>query len=473
MRLRHLALALLATATASAALAATPTPGPVPPAANQALARDILAEIVAVRSVHDVGTAGVASAIAARLRAGGFTGDDLQVLADPAYPHQVNVVVRLRGAGKARPVLWIGHEDVVDARPEDWSLPPFQLTEKDGFFYGRGSLDMKGEDVAVIASLIRLKAEGFVPDRDIIAAFTADEEVGLEQNGANYLVQHHRGPRRRSLVINPDGASGELSNGRRARFAVETAQKTYVTFTLEVTNRGGHSSEPRPDNAIYTLAGGLQRLAKFQFPYRTNATTRLEFARIAKLETGQTRADLIAVSGPMPDLKAAARLAAKLEFNPVLHSTCVATMLDAGVQENALPQRARATVQCRIMPDETPEQTRRTLERIVADPLISVTLAEPVVSGPESPPSPKLFGEVESVVHSMWPGVTVIPTMEAGASDSLFMRSAGIPSYGVGGLWYEVLDDRAHGRDERVSVPSFYEGVEFTYRLMKRLGKTD
>ena len=472
MRPRHLAIALLATATASIAAAApAPTPGPVPPPANQALAHDVLAELVAIRSVHDIGTAAVAKAIAARLSAGGFSGADLQVVADPQYPNQVNVVARLRGAGKGKPVLWIGHEDVVDARPEDWSLPPFQLTEKDGYFYGRGSSDMKEADAAMVASLVRLKAEGLVPDRDIIVAFTADEEVGLEQNGANWLVQHRRDLVDAGLVINPDGNSGQLDNGKRARFDVETSQKTYVTFTLEVTNRGGHSSEPRPDNAIYTLAAGLQRLAKYQFPYRTNATTRLQFAKIARLEHGQTRADLLAVSGPKPDPKAAARLAAGLEFNPVLHSTCVATMLNAGVQENALPQRAQATVQCRIMPDETPEQTRLTLARVVADPLIKVSLAEPVVSGPESPPSPELFGKVESVVHSMWPGVPVIPTMEAGASDSLFMRTAGIPSYGVGGVWIEALDDRAHGRDERVSIPSFYESVEFTYRLMKRLGQ--
>ena len=366
MKLRSLALALMATATASLAAAAplAPKPGPVPPPANEALARDVLAQLVAIRSVHDIGTAEVAKVIADRLRAGGFSGDDLQVVADPKYPNQVNVIARLHGKGKGKPVMWIGHEDVVDARPEDWSLPPFQLTEKDGYFYGRGSSDMKEADAGMLASMVRLKAEGYVPDRDIIAAFTADEEVGLEQNGANYLVLHHRDLVDAGLVINPDGSSGELDNGRRVRFDVETSQKTYVTFTLEVTNRGGHSSEPRPDNAIYTLAAGLQRLAHYQFPFRTNATTRLQFARWAKLETGQTRADLIAISGPKPDLKAAARLSKNLEFNPVLHSTCVATMLDAGVQENALPQRARATVQCRIMPDETPEQTRLTLAAV-------------------------------------------------------------------------------------------------------------
>lgn len=447
------------------------TPGPVPPPANQALARDVLAELVAIKSTHEVGTAGVAAAIAARLRAGGFSDSELTVVGDPKYPNEVNVVVRLRGKGKGKPVLWIGHEDVVDARPEDWTLPPFKLTEKDGYFYGRGSADMKNADAAMLASMVRLKAEGFVPDRDIIAAFTADEEVGLEQDGVDWLLHNRPGLVDAGLIINPDNNSGEIDNGRRTSMDVETSQKTYVTFVLEVTNRGGHSSEPRPDNAIYTLAQGLVRLAAFQFPYRTTATTRLEFARMADKQTGQTRADLLAVSGPAIDTAAAARLARDLAFNAALHSTCVATMLSAGVQENALASRAQATVQCRIMPDETPEQTRRTLETVLADPEIMITQPDPVVSGPESPPTPEVLGGVDKVVQSMWPGVIVMPTMAAGASDSLYSRSAGIPSYGLGGVFMDVRDDRTHGRDERISTASFYESVEFTYRLMKQLSR--
>ncbi len=234
-------------------------PGPVPPPKNQALARDVMAELIAIKSIHEAGTAAVAAAIAARLRAGGFSDSELTVVGDPKFPKQVNVVVRLRGKGAGKPVLWIGHEDVVDARPEDWTLPPFKLTEKDGYFYGRGSADMKNADAAMLASMVRLKAEGFVPDRDIIAAFTADEEVGLEQDGVDWLLHHRPDLVDAGLIINPDNNSGEIDNGRRTSMDVETSQKTYVTFVLEVTNRGGHSSEPRPDNAIYALAQGLVR----------------------------------------------------------------------------------------------------------------------------------------------------------------------------------------------------------------------
>jgi acetylornithine deacetylase/succinyl-diaminopimelate desuccinylase-like protein len=460
------ALAAACLTIAPSALAA-PAPGPLPPPENQALARDILREIIEVRSVHEVGTAGVASLIAARLKAAGFADADVQVLADPKFPHQVNVVTRLRGKGKGKPILWIGHQDVVEAKAEDWTVPPFQLTEKDGYFYGRGTADMKGPNATMLASLIRLKREGFVPDRDIIVAFTADEEVGLAEDGVWWLMRERRDLVDAAMVINTDDASGRLVNGRRTHLEVETSQKIYVTFQLEVTNKGGHSSLPRPDNAIYSLAAGLTRLAAFQFPYKTNATTRLYFERMARMKTGQEKADMLAVSGPTIDEAAARRLAADTASNSLLHSTCVATMLSAGHQENALPQRARATVQCRIMPDETPEATRQTLIGVLADPSISVTIPDQVVSGPESPPSPAVIGKVEKVVRSMWPEVTVIPAMVAGASDSLFTRNAGIPSYGVSGVFEDALDRREHGRDERVGVSAFYEAVEFTYRLMK------
>jgi len=465
------ALAFLLAASVALPAAAAPPPGPTPPPANQQLARDILAELVAIRSVHDVGTAEPAAAIAARLRAAGFDDGDMQVLADPKYPRQVNVVARLRGKGLGKPVLWIGHTDIVEARAEDWALPPFKLTEKDGYFYGRGTSDMKGPDAAVLASLIRLKQEGFSPDRDIIAAFTADEEVGLEQDGVDFLLREHRDLIDAGLVINPDGYSGKLSGDQRFSFDVETSQKTYVTFVLETTNRGGHSSMPRPDNAIYSLAAGLVRLQAYSFPFMVNATTRLYFKRIAGMNTGQNSADLLAVAAAKPDLAAAARLAESPALNATLHSTCVATMLSAGRQENALAQRARATVQCRIMPGETPEQTRLALVKALADPSISVTMPDPVVSSGESPPEPRLLASVERVTDGMWPGVTVLPGMAVGASDSLYTRSAGIPSYGISGTWNDASDDRDHGNNERIPVASFYESVEFTYRLMKELSR--
>jgi acetylornithine deacetylase/succinyl-diaminopimelate desuccinylase-like protein len=453
---------------ASAAL----TPGPVPPAANQQLARDVVRELVEIRSVHDVGTQATAAAIAARLLANGFSAEDVQVVADGKYPHQVNVVARLKGRGAGKPVMWIGHLDVVEARAEDWSLPPFELTEQDGWFYGRGTSDMKDQDAAMIASLIRLRQEGHVPGRDIIAAFTADEEVGLEQDGVPWLLEAHRELVDAGLVINPDGTSGEIVNGQRRTFGIETSQKTYMTFLLEATNPGGHSSQPRPDNAIYQLAAGLARLGDYQFPFKLNATTRLYFRQSAALESAQRAADMLAVAADQPDLAAAARLARDVTLNPILHTTCVATMLAAGHQENALPQRAQATVQCRVMPGETIEETRSALQRVVADPAIRVTLGPPVIPAPESPPSRELLGAVERVAHSMWPGAPVIPQMAAGASDNIYTRAAGIASYGVSGAWADSSDDRAHGRDERREVRSFYESVEFTYRLMKELGNS-
>jgi acetylornithine deacetylase/succinyl-diaminopimelate desuccinylase-like protein len=459
------------TAAVSALLLGAAAPPPTtPPADNQKLAHDIFHDIIEVHSVHDVGTKGVADILVKYLTAGGFAASDIHVVPEPKYPHQVNVVVRIHGKGKGKPVMWICHMDVVEAKAEDWTLPPFKFTEKDGYFYGRGTSDMKDSDAAVAASLIRLKKEGYVPGRDIIVAFTADEEVGLEQDGPAFLLKEHRDLVDAGLVMNPDGASGEIVKDKKIDFVIETSEKTYVTYKLEVTNRGGHSSEPRPDNAIYELANGLVKLSQFQFPYRTNATTRLYFERRAALESGAMRADMLAAAKQPLDLAAAGRLSKLTEMNAILHSTCVATMLNAGVQENALPSRADAVVQCRIMPDETVEGTQARLEKVLGDPGIKVSVMGGVVHGPESQPTPEVLGAVEKVVHSMWPGKPIIPAMGAGASDSLYTRSAGIPSYGVGGAWEDIDDVRAHGRDERRKQDSFYESVEFTYRLMKQLG---
>jgi acetylornithine deacetylase/succinyl-diaminopimelate desuccinylase-like protein len=464
-------MSLAAAAMAALLMGAATPPAPlVPPADNQKLAHDIFHDIVEVHSVHDVGTKGVADIIVKYLKAGGFGDADIHVVPETKWPNQVNVVARIRGKGRGKPVMWICHMDVVEALAKDWTLPPFKFTEKDGYFYGRGTSDMKDEDAAFAATLIRLKKEGYVPDRDIIVAFTADEEVGLEQDGPAFLLKEHHDLVDAGLVINPDGDSGEMIHGKRMDFGIETSQKTYVTFHMETTNRGGHSSEPRADNAIYQLANGLVKLGKFQFPFKTNATTRLYFQRRAMLEQGQVRADMLAVSkSPKIDEAAATRLAKDTTRNAILHSTCVATMLEGGVQENALPARAQATVQCRIMPDETVAGTQATVQKVAADPGIKFSIAGYVVSAPESPPTKELLGSVEKAVHSMWPGVPVIPAMAAGASDSIFTRNAGIPSYGVSGAWADVDDDRAHGRDERRKIDSFYQSVEFTYRLMKEL----
>jgi acetylornithine deacetylase/succinyl-diaminopimelate desuccinylase-like protein len=471
---RALKLGSLLLACSGAALAGNhPPPGPMPPADNQKLAHDIFRDIVEVRSVHDVGTKGVADILVRYLKANGFSDSEIDVVPETKYPRQVNVVVRLKGKGKGKPVMWICHMDVVDARPEDWTLPPFKFTEKDGYFYGRGTSDMKDEDAAVAASLIRLKKEHFVPDRDIIVAFTADEEVGLEQDGPHFLVTEKRPLVDAGLVINPDGGSGEILDGKRLDFSIETVQKTYMTFKMETANKGGHSSEPRRDNAIYELVHGLTKLSQYEFPYKTNATTRAYFQTIAMSAAGQKRSDLLAMAKLPVDEAAAARLAKDTSLNAILHTTCVATMLKAGVQENALPSSADAIVQCRVFPGESVEQTRATLEKVAGDPGIKVTLLEPVQEAKETVPDPKVVAQVAKVVHSMWPGVPVMPEMAAGASDSIFTRAAGMPSYGVGGGWFDITDIRAHGRDERDEQANFYQTVEFTYRLMKELSKPE
>ncbi|HVU20418.1 MAG TPA: M20/M25/M40 family metallo-hydrolase [Rhizomicrobium sp.] len=471
MKLRALSLV---TASAAALLmgASPPSVGPVPPADNQALAHDIFRDIVNVRSVHDIGTKGVADILVKYLKAGGFSDDEIHVVPETKYPHQVNVAVRIKGKGKGKPVMWICHMDVVDAKKEDWSpgLDPYKFTEKDGHFYGRGTSDMKDEDAAVAASLIRLKKEGFVPDRDIIVMFGADEEVGLEQDGPNFMVTQKRDLVDAGLVINPDGGSGEIKNGKRLDFAVETVQKTYMTFKMETANKGGHSSEPRPDNAIYQLASGLSKLAAYQFPYKTNATTRAYFGALANMSSGQRKADLMALSKEPLNQVAAKRLAQDISFNAILHTTCVATMLKAGVQENALPSSATATIQCRVFPGESVEQTRATLSKVAGDPGIKISLLEPVMPAPETTPDPKVMGSIAKVVHDMWgKDIVVMPVMAAGASDSIFTRAAGMPSYGAGGGWWDVDDIRAHGRDERNEKSNFYQTVEFTYRLMKEI----
>jgi acetylornithine deacetylase/succinyl-diaminopimelate desuccinylase-like protein len=462
----------LAAMLGAAAPANLPPPGPMPPADNQKIAHDIFRDLVEIRSAHQFGTKQTADVIVKYLKANGFTDSEIAVAPETKYPTQVNVVVRIKGKGHGKPVMWICHMDVVDARPEDWTLPPYKFTEKDGYFYGRGTSDMKDEDAAAAAALIRLKKEGFVPDRDIVVAFTADEEVGLEQDGPDFLVKSRKDlVGDVGLVMNPDGGSGEILNGKRLDFAIETVQKTYMTFTMETSNKGGHSSEPRPDNAIYQLASGLTKLSQYVFPFKTNATTRAYFGAVAASATGQRKADLITLSKLPVENAAAARLAQDTDLNAILHTTCVATMLKAGVQENALPSSATAIIQCRVYPGESVEQTQAAIAKAAGDPGIKVSLFEPVQPAPETVPDPKVMAQVTSVVHSMWPGVMVMPVMAAGASDSIFTRAAGMPSYGVGGGWFDINDIRAHGRDERDEIGNFYQTTEFTYRLMKELGK--
>jgi acetylornithine deacetylase/succinyl-diaminopimelate desuccinylase-like protein len=471
---------LLPTLAAGAVLAlsgpaiAAPFPpaAPLPPAQDQALARDILAQLVGINSTFDHGTVRTAEAVRQRLLDAGFAASDIQMLTPTAFPTKANVVVRLRGTGKAKPVLYICHLDVVEARPEDWSVDPFKLTEKDGFFYGRGSFDMKDEDAAVIDALIRMKREGYVPDRDIIVAFTADEEAGDDaSNGARWLTAEHRDVIDAGLVINPDSGLGDLKDGRRLDLNFQASEKTYVTYTATANSPGGHSSLPEADNAIYRLSEGLVRLSKAPLPVRMTATTQAWFAKMATTLSGQTSDDMLTVSkGPGPGFDAAAdRLSVTPFYGSQLRTTCVATLLTAGQAENALPDKAQATIQCRLLPGDTVQQTQALLAERFADPKIVLAPLYTPAPNPESPLDPWLLKTVEATSQSMWPGVPVFPLMSVGADDSVYTRSAGMPSYGLGGTFNEIGDNRAHARDERVGVVTFYENVEFTYRLMKAL----
>ena len=438
--------------------------------AEQQLAFDIYKELVEINTVTETGdTLRAAEAMAARLRAGGFAAADAQVLS-PA-PRKGNLVARLRGSGARKPILLLAHLDVVEARREDWSVDPFKLIEKDGYFYGRGTADDKYMAAAFVANLIRYKQEGYRPERDIIVALETDEEI-LDRDalGIQWLLKHHRPLIDAEFALNEGGPVG-LKNGKPIRNSVQTSEKVSLTYQLEVKNRGGHSSQPRRDNAIYHLAEGLARLAKFSFPSKINETTRAYFERTAELEGEQTAADIRAVLSGRPDPAALSltRLSANPAYNAQLRTTCVATLLEGGHAYNALPQVARATVNCRIMPGEPVDEVKATLVRVLDDPQISVTqLAEPVLSAP-SALHEEIMSAIGKVSAEFWPGVPIVPVMSAGATDGSYLRNAGIPTYGHSGLASDVDDVRAHGRDERVLVHSFFTGQEYLYRLVKML----
>lgn len=441
----------------------------LPPPDQQKLAREMMKELIEINTTEANGSTPAAEALASRFRAAGFAVADV-LLVGP-HPQHMNLVVRYHGSGKpgAKPVLFIAHLDVVEARREDWSMDPFELTEKDGYFYGRGTSDIKDEVADLASNFIRLKREGFVPARDMILAFTDDEEGG-DFNGAEWLVVNRRDLVDVAYVINVDAAGGQLKGGEHLRNPVQTSEKLYITYTMEVVNAGGHSSMPVPDNAIYHLARGLERLSHFEFPARLNETTRAYFKAISEQESGQAGADLSAVTRGKPDPRAIARLGASPFYHAMMRNTCVATMLQAGHAENALPQRARATIQCRLLPGEEPDSVRGTLQRVVADTQIAVTLANVPSPSPASPVDPEIMAPVRRITTEMWPGAIVLPVMDPWATDGLHFRRAGISVYGVSAVFIDVDDSRAHGRDERVGVKEFYEGVEFMYRLMQVLG---
>ena len=439
--------------------------------ATNKLAHDIYRQLIEINTTDSVGSTTVAAeAMAQRLRDAGYTADDVQVIGPNA--RKGNLVARLRGTGAQKPMLLICHLDVVEARREDWSMDPFQFIEKDGYFYGRGSGDIKDGDAILMTAMIRMKQEGFKPDRDIILALTADEEGG-RSNGVEWLIKNHRDLIDAEFILNPDAGDFELDQGKKLLVGVQAAEKLYQDFDVKVTNPGGHSSLPGKENAIYELADGLTRLEHYQFPFELSEVTREYFKREADIVGGSTGADMKAILKSPPDEAAIARLSESPFYNARMRTTCVATRLEGGHANNALPGMARANVNCRILPGHTPDEVQATLEKVLADPKISVSQITSSGSGLRSNPlsthQPSVMTAIEKVAAEMWPGVPVVPVLDAGASDGAISRAAGFPTYGIPGVFMDVDDDRSHGRDERIRVASFYEGVDFYYRLIKTL----
>jgi acetylornithine deacetylase/succinyl-diaminopimelate desuccinylase-like protein len=435
---------------------------------QQQAAYDIYKELIEIDTTTATGDTGrAAEAMAARLKGAGFPDADVHAFS-PA-PRKGNLVARLHSSSARKPILLVAHLDVVPAKREDWSVDPFKLIEQDGFFYARGSSDDKYMAASFIANLIRYKQEGYKPDRDIIVALETDEEIlDADALGIQWLLKNHRDLIDAEFALNEGGGVG-LKDGKPLRNSIQTSEKVSVSFQLEVRNNGGHSSVPRKDNAIYALAEGLERLSKFDFPLHLNETTRAYFERTAQSESGQTASDMRAVLADPPDATALARLSVSPFYNAQLRTTCVATMLQGGHAVNALPQLAQAQVNCRVMPGEPIDGIKAALERVLADDQIKVTQISSAVLSEPSKLNEEIVGAIEKLSHEYWPDAVVLPVMSTGATDGSYLRNAGIPTYGHSGLANEIGDIRAHGKDERIPVKSFYQGNEYLYRLVKML----
>jgi acetylornithine deacetylase/succinyl-diaminopimelate desuccinylase-like protein len=451
-------------------------------AADRTLAREVFKQLIEINTTDtplgNVTTATVA--MQKRFLDAGFSPDEVHLLGPD--PRKQNLVVRIKGTGVggAKPVLFLCHIDVVEALPKDWHTNPFEFIEKDGYYYGRGTQDMKESDATLVTTFLRLHREGYKPQRDLILALTADEEGG-SFNGADWLVQHHRDLVDAAFVINPDSGGIELDHGKAVLADVEATEKVYADFQITATNPGGHSSLPRPDNAIYELTHALDKLSTYSFPFELNGVTRAYFQALLKQEGGKTAEDIRGVLETPPDLAAAAQLSLQPSFNSNFRTTCVATRLAAGHANNALPQTAQANVNCRIFPGHSPEQIRQQLVGIFGDPKLSVKYVADsgtvTDTAPERkaivppPPLPEVFEPLTALAQQIWPGIPVTATMENGASDSIYFAQAGIPSYGFSAIALERNDVRAHGQDERLPIDSYNKSVDFFYAYLKTLGK--
>lgn len=448
--------------------------------AQRKLARDVFQQLIETDTTHSTGsTATAAEEMRDRMLLAGFPAGDMEVVGPSAK--RMNLVVRYRAEkSNAKPVLVIGHLDVVEAKRSDWTVDPFVFLERDGFFYGRGTQDMKNSDASFVTSFLILKKEGWKPKRDIILALTADEESGGE-NGVDWLLQNRRDLVDAAFAINPDAGGLVTENAKPVEMDLEATEKVYADFQVSATNPGGHSSRPGPDNAIYAVADALGRLERTPFPAELNTVTRAYLEERAKLETPERRRLIEQVLAKPMNQAAAAQLSADAGYNATLRTTCVATMMQAGHAVNALPGSAAANVNCRILPGHSPEEVRQRLVTIFHDSRVKVEFKNNdgslQATAPErtaiAPPPLRedVMKPLKAITQSMWPGVRVIPEMETGASDSIYTMAAGIPSYGFSGMGIDEGDERAHGRDERIRVEAYYAGVEFTVRLVRALGE--
>jgi acetylornithine deacetylase/succinyl-diaminopimelate desuccinylase-like protein len=432
--------------------------GTMPPDADQKLALDIYKQMVEIKSGYTTGaTTPVVEAVAARLKAEGFPASDIFI--GGAIPTKMNLVVRYHGTGGQRPILLLAHTDVVEAKREDWTTDPFVFTEKDGYYYGRGTADDKAQAAIWVANLIRYKREGYKPTRDIIVALTADEEGGGPYNGVDWLIKNQKALIDAEFCLN-EGGKGELVNGKRVSNDIQAAEKWYVDFRLEVRNKGGHSSQPVPDNAIYHLAGALVKLSQFDFPMKLNLVTKAYFTEMGMKGVAEGDADAmkrVAAQSPL--------------WNSMLRTTCVATQLEGGHARNALPQLAAANVNCRVFPDDSLDYVKSTLKRVIDDDQVVIKIEYQEANSGASPLRPDVMKAMNRVTDTLWPGVTVVPFMSTGATDGRSLRAAGIPTYGVQGFFGDPSDNRSHGRDERMLIRSFYEGQTFLYELVRDLSK--
>lgn len=464
---RITAAALLCAATWAHAQAPATMP-PLNPEQQRFYA--IYKQLVEINTTHSVGNnTEAAQAMRQHLLDAGFQPDELQIF-EP-FPRKGNLVARFKGSGARKPMLLLAHIDVVEARREDWKSDPFKLKEDDGYYTARGSSDDKAMAAAFVSIFSQLKREGFQPNRDIVLALTADEELGdVPSNGVFWLLNHQRALLEADFGLN-EGGGGQLNNGKPVLHRVQVAEKMYTTYKLEVRDVGGHSSQPTPANPIYELSAALDRLGKHRFPVRLAEVTRSYFERSAQFETGQMADDMRAVGAGTPSDEALDRLSRTPLYNATLRTTCVATQVTAGHAENALPQSAKATVNCRILPHDDPAEVDAALRKVLGSSRITMEASNPPLKSPPSPLRADVLGVIESLTQQMWPGIPVVPTMSTGATDSRFLRNAGIPTYGVSGIFTEPSDARAHGLDERVAIPRLYDGREFMYRMVKQFAQ--